>query len=152
MSTVLKTAQTHGGPILEIDPVDAFERQRAGALLFDVREDGERASGMPAGAIALARAEIPSRIHAIASDPTREILTICGTGRRSLLAAQTLRQLGYPNVASVRGGFLRWQTEGLPITPGTIDAAHGGTLCASSGVARSRCRRTEKTRMARASR
>ena len=93
-------------------------------MLLDVREDDERAtSGMPAGAIALPRAEIPARIREIAPDPAREILTICGSGRRSLLAAQTLREIGYANVASVRGGFLRWQTEGLPIEPGQIDAA-----------------------------
>jgi molybdopterin/thiamine biosynthesis adenylyltransferase len=78
---------------------------------------------MPTGALALPRAEIPRRIRAIASDTTQEILTICGSGRRSLLAAQTLHELGYANVASVRGGFLRWQTEGLPIKPGQIDAA-----------------------------
>ncbi len=53
--------------------------------------------------------------------PTREILTICATGRRSLLAAETLRDLGYANVASVRGGFRRWQAEGLPVARGALD-------------------------------
>ncbi|HJT99481.1 MAG TPA: molybdopterin-synthase adenylyltransferase MoeB [Rhodanobacteraceae bacterium] len=105
----------------EIDPSDALARRRADALLIDVREDDERASGLPEGAIGLARGEIPSRIAALAPDPRREILTICATGRRSLLAAATLRELGYANVASVRGGFARWRSEGLPVDPGTLD-------------------------------
>jgi molybdopterin/thiamine biosynthesis adenylyltransferase len=58
----------------------------------------------------------------MAADPAREILTICATGRRSLLAAETLRDLGYANVASVRGGFKRWLAEGLPVARGAFDA------------------------------
>ena len=125
MNSVLKNSQMKADEaIREIDPAEAFARQQEGAVLLDVREDDERAtSGMPVGAIALSRAEIPGRLREIAADPTREILTICGSGRRSLLAAQTLRELGYTNIASVRGGFLRWQTEGLPTEPGQIDAA-----------------------------
>ena len=105
----------------EIDPRDALARQRADAVLIDVREDDERAAGVPAGAIGLARGEIPARIAGIASDTEREILTICASGKRSLLAAVTLRELGYANVASVRGGFARWQAEGLPIDEGVLD-------------------------------
>ena len=123
MSTVLKNSHENGrGAIREIDPVQALARQRDNALLLDVREEDERATGMPLGAIALARTDIAARIGGIVGDTTREILTICSSGRRSLLAAQTLRELGYANVASVRGGFLRWQAEGLPTAPGQIDA------------------------------
>jgi molybdopterin/thiamine biosynthesis adenylyltransferase len=77
---------------------------------------------MPSGAIGIARAKIPEHIREIAADLQQEILTICGTGRRSLLAAQTLRELGYANVASVRGGLARWLAEGLSLDPGLIDA------------------------------
>jgi molybdopterin/thiamine biosynthesis adenylyltransferase/rhodanese-related sulfurtransferase len=119
----LKTSQTDlDADIREIDPAEAFERRQASALLLDVREDDERAGGMPKGAVGLARAEIPARICEIARDADQEILTICASGRRSLLAARTLRELGYTHVASVRGGLVRWQSEGLPLDPGEIDA------------------------------
>ncbi|HSS05655.1 MAG TPA: ThiF family adenylyltransferase, partial [Rhodanobacteraceae bacterium] len=114
--------QRHEVAIREIDPREARARQDADALLIDVREDNERAGGMPAGAIGVARAEVPRRIGEIAPDKHREILTICGSGKRSLLAAATLRQLGYENVASVRGGFARWQAERLPVDGATLDA------------------------------
>jgi sulfur-carrier protein adenylyltransferase/sulfurtransferase len=123
MNTVITHPSAAGEAVREIDPADALERQRASALLLDVREDDERAAGMPAGAIGLARGEIPRRIEELAADRSREILTLCATGRRSVLAAQMLRGLGYLRVASVRGGFARWQAEGLPIADGELDAA-----------------------------
>ena len=118
----MNAAANHDAPIREIDPAEALAHQRADALLIDVRDPNEHEAGMPDGAIALPRADIPARIRDIAVDPQREILAICGTGRRSLLAAETLRELGYANVASVRGGFQRWQAEGLPVARGALDA------------------------------
>jgi molybdopterin/thiamine biosynthesis adenylyltransferase/rhodanese-related sulfurtransferase len=118
----MNAAANHGTPVREIDPAEALAHQRADALLIDVRDDNERDAGMPDGAIGLARASIPERIREVAADPRREIMTICATGRRSLLAAETLRELGYANVASVRGGFRRWQAEGLPVARGVLDA------------------------------
>jgi molybdopterin/thiamine biosynthesis adenylyltransferase/rhodanese-related sulfurtransferase len=108
--------------IEQITPAEARERVRAGALLIDVREDHERAGGMPEGATGVARAMLPREIGALAPDRNREILTICGSGQRSLLAADTLQQLGYTCVASVTGGLKRWQAEGLPVANAALDA------------------------------
>jgi molybdopterin/thiamine biosynthesis adenylyltransferase/rhodanese-related sulfurtransferase len=107
---------------LEIEPAEALVRQRAGALLLDVREDDERAAGIAAGAVGLARGLIEERIGDVAPDRQRQILAICASGRRSLLAAQTLRELGYAHSVSVRGGFARWKGEGLPVEQGSLDA------------------------------
>src|SRR5690348_13292608 len=101
--------------IREISPREALERQRAGALLLDVREPFEHATGMAAGAIALPRAQVAQRIAQVAPDRNAEILTICAHGQRSLMAAQVLLQLGYRNVASVAGGTAEWIDEGLPM-------------------------------------
>lgn len=109
-------------PSMEIDPAEALERQHGGALLLDVREDDERAAGIAAGAVGLARAEIAARIADVAPDRQREILAICATGRRSLLAVETLRELGYAHSLSVRGGFARWRQEQLPVEGGVLDA------------------------------
>jgi sulfur-carrier protein adenylyltransferase/sulfurtransferase len=117
MSTTMRNDEA-----IEIDPRDALARQHDDALLIDVREDDERAAGMPTGAIGVARARVPDEIARIAPNRKREILTICASGKRSLLAATTLRDLGYARVASVRGGVARWQAEGLPFERGTLDA------------------------------
>ena len=101
--------------IREISPREALERQHAGALLLDVREPFEHATGMAAGAIALPRAQVAQRIAQVAPDHDAEILTLCAHGQRSLMAAQVLQQLGYGNVASVAGGTALWIEQGLPM-------------------------------------
>jgi len=109
----------------QITPLQARERQRHGALLIDVRDDNERAGGMPEGAIGVARAALGSRIAELVQRHDQPLLTICATGQRSLLAADALRQLGYAQVASVSGGFRRWQADGLPVATGVFDADAG---------------------------
>src|SRR5512146_1726319 len=108
--------------IAQVTPAEALERMRRGALLIDVREDDERAGGMPDGAIGLARGALMQRIALNAPRRDQAVLTICGSGQRSLLAAATLQDLGYSDVASVSGGFMRWQAEGLPVALGALDA------------------------------
>ncbi len=108
--------------IEQIDPAEAHARQELGALLIDVREDDERAAGTAAGAIGMARGSLQSRIAAVAPDKDMPILTLCGGGTRSLLAADTLQQLGYTHVASVSGGFRRWRAENLPLRFDQFDA------------------------------
>jgi molybdopterin/thiamine biosynthesis adenylyltransferase len=106
----------------QIAPAEALRRLRQGAVLIDVRGDNERAGGMPEGAIGVTRELLAQRIGEVAPQRAAEILTICASGQRSLVAADTLQQLGYTNVASVAGGLRRWQADGLPIAPGVLDA------------------------------
>jgi molybdopterin/thiamine biosynthesis adenylyltransferase/rhodanese-related sulfurtransferase len=101
--------------IREISPQQALERQRAGAVLLDVREAYEQAAGMAEGAVALPLGEVLQRIGDVVPDRAREILAICAHGQRSLRAAQALQQRGYANAVSVAGGTARWVGEGLPM-------------------------------------
>jgi rhodanese-related sulfurtransferase len=43
-------------------------------------------------------------------------MTICRSGKRSVLAANILREMGWKKVANVSGGLLRWYDEGLSAT------------------------------------
>ena len=109
------------GRIPEVTPAEALARQAQGALLVDVREDGERAAGSPAGALGLSRGFLELRIEQAEPDRQRPVLTLCGSGARSLLAAEALQRLGYREVRSVAGGFERWKAEGLPVVAGALD-------------------------------
>ncbi|WP_267221043.1 molybdopterin-synthase adenylyltransferase MoeB [Dyella silvae] len=108
--------------IPEISPADALIRQAQGSLLIDVREDGERAGGTPAGAVGLSRGFLELRIEQIEADRGRPIVVMCGSGQRSLLASEALQRMGYRQVMSMSGGFQRWKAEGLPVTQGALDA------------------------------
>jgi rhodanese-related sulfurtransferase len=55
-------------------------------------------------------------------DTEKEIVLYCRGGNRSALAADSLRQMGYTNVLSMKGGYRKWKeesraetTEGEPI-------------------------------------
>ncbi|HEY8682888.1 MAG TPA: molybdopterin-synthase adenylyltransferase MoeB [Rhodanobacter sp.] len=106
----------------EISPADALAQQARGALLIDVREDAERIDGTPANALGLSRGFLELRIEQLQADRDHPMLMLCGSGQRSLFAAEALQRLGYRQVGSVAGGFQRWKTEGLPIASSVLDA------------------------------
>jgi adenylyltransferase/sulfurtransferase len=49
-------------------------------------------------------------------DRSTPITVYCASGVRSLLAAKTLRGMGYSDVVSLQGGFSAWKDQGLPFT------------------------------------
>jgi len=104
----------------ELDPAQALQRQRDGALLVDVREAHERDLGMAEGARGIALGELVET-PATLLDANAEILLICQSGKRSLRAAQALLEAGFGRVSSVRGGTQRWRAEGLPMQEPRLD-------------------------------
>ena len=51
------------------------------------------------------------------------LLCLCNSGRRSLYAAQMLRELGYPKALSVAGGFQAWKKLQTPAAAATTAPA-----------------------------
>lgn len=108
----------------EVEPQAACEAQQAGVLLVDVREPDEVRGGLPTGALHLRRGFLELKIEEAVPDKQQAIHVICAGGARSLFAAQGLRDMGYDNVRSVKGGFSAWKTAGLPIeVPDLLDDA-----------------------------
>ena len=108
-------------PIPDIDATAAEARRRHGAILVDVREPGEHATGVPVGALAVPRAALEAEPARWLPDPDAEVLLVCGSGRRSRLAAEALAARGYRRLASVAGGMEAWRGAGLPVGPGAGD-------------------------------
>ena len=98
--------------------VDALERKLPDALVLDVREPEEYARGHVPGAINVPQAELASRLDELPRG--RAILTICQSGARSLRAAQFLKQMGFDQVASVKGGTKAWLEAGKQLAFGDI--------------------------------
>ncbi len=102
-------------PNLSITPADALDRQRMGAALIDIREAGERATGMARAAIGVAMGELLDDPARWIPDHTSDVMLICASGRRSLTASKALTELGYVATCSVDGGTTRWRAEHLPM-------------------------------------
>lgn len=79
-------------------------------VLLDVREPHEVDQGQIPGAVPLPLASISSRFQEL--DPGHTIVAYCATGRRSAEAAMALKELGFPKVHSLAGGFSRWVRDG----------------------------------------
>jgi molybdopterin/thiamine biosynthesis adenylyltransferase/rhodanese-related sulfurtransferase len=110
--------------IPEVTPREALALQARGAALVDVREADEIAQGTVPGALPLGRGFLELRIEQAVPDPQRPLVVMCGSGARSLFAAEDLARLGYGSVSSLAGGFARWKGEGLPVArPSALDAA-----------------------------
>lgn len=107
-----------------LTPMQALARLHAGARLIDVREAGERASGMALGAHGVSLGELLADPAGHLGKPDRagEVLLICARGMRSLNAALALAGQGYHDLASVEGGTERWRAEGLPMGEPQADA------------------------------
>jgi len=110
------------GSIEEIDVIEAHRRQREGVALIDVREPAEGANGMAEGAVLVPRAQLQADPRAHHPHPGAPLLLICGSGKRSMLAAQALAAQGYTRLASVAGGFAAWQAAKLPVAGAPEDA------------------------------
>jgi molybdopterin/thiamine biosynthesis adenylyltransferase len=60
------------------------------------------------------RGLLESSVAAHIRTPDQEVVLYCAGGARSALAAKTLQDMGYSNVWSLEGGFVRWKRDGLP--------------------------------------
>jgi rhodanese-related sulfurtransferase len=103
--------------ITEISPQDAAARSKSGeALIVDVRETDEWDEEHIPGAIHLSRGTIELDIEEKVPDSNATIITHCGGGGRSALAAESLQKIGYKNVRSMAGGFKACKAAGLSRT------------------------------------
>jgi hydroxyacylglutathione hydrolase len=98
------------GTVEEVGPLEARERQRAGAVLVDVRQEGELASARVPGAVHVELGDIIAGAEPAGSD----LVTFCGHGERSATAASLLEQPGR-RVANLVGGTSAWIENALPI-------------------------------------
>jgi molybdopterin/thiamine biosynthesis adenylyltransferase/rhodanese-related sulfurtransferase len=102
--------------IREVDPADA-EARLEDATFLDVRELDEYEQGTVPDAVFIPRGHLESQVENKVSKD-KPVVVYCAAGNRSAFAAETLQELGYADVVSMKGGFGRWKDEGRPwITP-----------------------------------
>ena len=111
---------------------DAFEQQKRGATLIDVRSTQEYAAGHPAGAVNVPLLEPDEDTGQMMPNPDfmrviqanfpsdAPLLLSCQSGGRSGRAARMLETFGYRDVTNVVGGFLgkRDPVDGRTVAPG----------------------------------
>jgi rhodanese-related sulfurtransferase len=85
------------------------------AVLIDIREPHEHATGIAPGARRLPSSQLASRWTEIPKSG-QPVYLVCATQNRSRTALRALRERGaYANVRYVVGGMTEWSRRGLPL-------------------------------------
>ena len=104
-------------PDLEISPADAAALLRESkARLIDVRESWEFTAAHIEPSLLMPMGDVPSRAHQ-ELDPDESLLILCHHGQRSLNVALWLRNQGFEQAQSLRGGIEAWSAEVDPAIP-----------------------------------
>jgi len=119
-TTVAQMVAEANAEIETVSAKDASEEAASGQVVFlDIREPVEwehhiaGAVQVPRGLLEFA-ADPASPRHTPELDPAARVIVYCRSGVRAALAAHTLRELGYENVANLEGGITAWSEAGLP--------------------------------------
>jgi rhodanese-related sulfurtransferase len=117
--------------VREIMPWDLEERLEAnpGLLVVDVREPDEYAAMHIAGSLNVPRGILESAcewdyeetVPELVRARDREVVVVCRSGNRSILAAHSMQVLGYGNVVSLKTGLRGWKDYDQPM----VDAEGG---------------------------
>jgi rhodanese-related sulfurtransferase len=91
------------------------EHEAGRAVLIDIREPEEHATGVAAGARLLPMRQLKQRMAEIPIDPQQPVLLICNTQNRSSATLRALRERGYGHVRYVNGGMSEWARRGWPM-------------------------------------
>lgn len=106
------------GPVPRHRAIDCFARVRTGdAILVDVREPDEWATGVAERAVLLSLSDLSGARKSwkpfLAAQRDRELLFYCGAGVRSAMAARILAREGFRTGNA--GSFKEWAGAGWPV-------------------------------------
>jgi sulfur-carrier protein adenylyltransferase/sulfurtransferase len=125
----------------EIEPFEVAQEIEGGdVVLIDTREPHEYQEAHLENGKLVPPGLLRDEIAAAAPNKSARTILYCRSGNRSYKAAEQLEALGYTDVASMAGGILAWQEQGLPVlategmTPEQRDRYSRHTLLPEVGV------------------
>ena len=118
MKTFKQLIDEHAKHVNELMPWDLEEKlqDHIKPLLLDIREPDEFSAARIKGSINVPRGILESAcdygyyetIPELVNNRDQEIILICRSGNRSVLAASTMQQMGYRATASLKTGLKGW--------------------------------------------
>jgi sulfur-carrier protein adenylyltransferase/sulfurtransferase len=137
----MATEATTRQQVEEIEPFEAAQEIEGGdVVLIDTREPHEYQEAHLKGGKLVPPGLLGDEIATAAPDKSARTILYCRSGNRSYKAAEQIQALGYEDVASMAGGILAWQEQGLPVlategmTPEQRDRYSRHTLLPEVGV------------------
>jgi rhodanese-related sulfurtransferase len=114
VAKVRKTVQT-----TDMEGYLAAVKNPNGALLLDVRGEGEFKAGHVPGTVNIPRGLLEFRIwkqfgYPAKVDTNRKVYVQCATGGRATLATADLKKIGFKNAVAVIMNLQDWEKKGYP--------------------------------------
>lgn len=107
---VLQSAS--GGSLTPARAVQLINREKA--VVIDVCETEEFASGHIVGAKNVPLGQLEERLPAVVKNKAVPLVLVCATGARSARAVAMAKKLGYENAQAMAGGLKAWREASLP--------------------------------------
>lgn len=100
------------------DEVNAARDANEEITILDVREKDERDNAHIPDSKFLPRGLLEYKAADELPEKDSRIVIHCASGGRSVLSVQTLQEMGYTNVANLKGGIKAWREAGYPVEEG----------------------------------
>ena len=83
-------------------------------VILDVREKDAFDAGHMPGATHIPRGQLELRVNDVLTDPSLRVVVYCEFGIISILAAATLKEMGFDRAVALDGGFKAWRESEYP--------------------------------------
>ncbi|MEA3372175.1 MAG: rhodanese-like domain-containing protein [Campylobacterota bacterium] len=108
----------------EVDPAELKKMidEDEEFILIDIRGTSQQQHGeiYQLDGLKIERGYLEFKVEPLIPNKKIPIVIYCCTGKRGILAAKSLKDMGYQNVRSLKGGIRGWVEEGMP-----LDTAYG---------------------------
>ncbi len=101
--------------LTNVSSADSVRLINKGAMVIDVRSPESYQAGHIVNSRNVAHDALGSDKVITKKQKTKTFLTVCDDGSNSGKAANVLREAGYQNSFSLKGGLKSWQAENLPL-------------------------------------
>ncbi len=99
------------------DLFEALDTDESPTIMIDVRTPQEYHGGHIKDTKLMPLGELMHNIDALNEYKDEEIVVVCHSGARSMMAAQLLVRDGFKDVRNLTGGMIMWHRNGYPVLP-----------------------------------
>jgi rhodanese-related sulfurtransferase len=110
---LVKGSVMGGGALSPNAAVQLINREKA--VVIDVSEKEEFATGHIGGAKNIPVSEIDTKLPGAVKNKALPLILVCPTGARAARVEAMAKKLGFDNVQTMAGGLKAWRAENLPI-------------------------------------
>jgi rhodanese-related sulfurtransferase len=114
--------RVHDYPEITVDELLSKHNSENPPILIDIRGVGDyngieySTYGHIPGALSIPMLELESKLDELMEYKEKEIVTMCPGGGLSLAAFDVMRDVGFKDVKSLKGGTDEWHKKGYPLT------------------------------------